>query len=328
MCCKVFNTAMNRTPPTGVLRQLRREVGFGCPFPGCRDAILTWHHFDPPWRREQHHRPEGMIALCQPHANAADRDLFSASRLRELKTSTHSVEEVKARFPWTATEFLIRLGGSYSGGESVPLAVGGKPIIHLSRDGNGLLALSAELRAPDGALLASIQENMFEADPAHIHDLVLDTAPTKVKIWIAKREIGLELSFRRITADELDTFLAEDHRRASHDIEALLPEEVRRFLAEYDPDQRRQNMATMLSGSNLPPTIREAAVSGDPTGTLIRAYAKRMADDEAKVAFLNFQKLHVYSNGRELIVVEGLKSGSVFVSHSASLYNRQGGFNL
>ena len=55
---------MNRTPPKKVIQTLRQEVGFGCPVPNCGNPYLEWHHFDPPWSIENHHRPEGMIALC------------------------------------------------------------------------------------------------------------------------------------------------------------------------------------------------------------------------------------------------------------------------
>ena len=121
-----------------------------------------------------------MIALCKDHAGAADGALFSKAQLREWKVSAAVAEDVKAHFPWAARDFLIRLGGCYSGGDSVPLLVGGEPIISLSRDASGLLLLSAELRSPDGSLLASVQENIFEADPVQIHDLTIDTAPKAV----------------------------------------------------------------------------------------------------------------------------------------------------
>lgn len=59
-------------------------------------------------------------------------------------------------------------------------------------NGQALLQLSCELRSPDGILLASVQENIFEADPTQLHDLILDTAPTHVKLWFSKRNIGRE----------------------------------------------------------------------------------------------------------------------------------------
>src|SRR5918912_315690 len=41
-----YNTlTVNRTPPAAVRRELRREVGFGCPVPDCGNPYLYWHHF-------------------------------------------------------------------------------------------------------------------------------------------------------------------------------------------------------------------------------------------------------------------------------------------
>lgn len=63
---------MARNPPKSVLAELRKEVGFGCPVEGCGNPYLTWHHFDPPWSERHHHEPQGIIALCPEHHNAAD----------------------------------------------------------------------------------------------------------------------------------------------------------------------------------------------------------------------------------------------------------------
>ena len=178
---------MTRTPPASVIRILRQEVGFGCPFPGCRNPILTWHHFAPAWHIEHHHRPEGMIALCKDHAAAADAGLFSNTHLEQLKKAGNSVESVQSKFPWAQQNFLIRLGGNYSGGESVPLLLGGEPVISLTRDVGGLLLLSLDLKLSDGTSIARIHENNFEVDPMQIYDLVLNTAPTSVKIWLSER---------------------------------------------------------------------------------------------------------------------------------------------
>src|SRR5690349_17637133 len=108
---------LDRTPPAGVRRTLRTEVGFGCPIADCRKPFLTWHHFDPPWRERQHHDPAGMIALCREHHDAAEK-LFSKDELRALKQAGLSVEDVKARFPWAKRSILVRLGGVYCGGTS------------------------------------------------------------------------------------------------------------------------------------------------------------------------------------------------------------------
>src|SRR5260370_32940636 len=74
-----------RDPYERVKSELRQEVGFCCPVNGCGSPYLTWHHFDPPWRIEHHHRPDGMIALCRPHADKADYLSFTDDQLRALK---------------------------------------------------------------------------------------------------------------------------------------------------------------------------------------------------------------------------------------------------
>ena len=292
---------MTSTPPTDVIRYLRQEVGFGCPFPNCRSPILTWHHFDPPWRLEQHHRPDGMIALCRLHADAADGGLFSNTQLKQWKKARNSIDSVKAKFPWAQRNFLIRLGGNYSGGESVPLALAGEPIISLTRDLTGPLLLSMSLRLPDGTLVASIDENSFTADPTQIYDLVVNTAPTAVKIWLSQRDVGMDLSFRRITLQELNEVLAQDRQRARKKVEELISPEMKRFLSANP----------MLSGGE----------NGDLNGPFIRSYAESQLDDEERVAFLDFKKLRVHSNGRELVVSDGI--GSTFF-YCASFGNARG----
>src|SRR5215207_2549038 len=102
---------MTRTPPVKVIRQLRQEVGFCCPVEGCGNPYLTWHHFDPPWRVEEHHRPEGMIALCAEHASKADHGAFTDDQLRELKRIGRSrATEARARFDWIRRRVLGIVG--------------------------------------------------------------------------------------------------------------------------------------------------------------------------------------------------------------------------
>jgi hypothetical protein len=77
---------MERTRPLAeIRRQLRGEVGFGCPVEGCGSPYLTWHHFDPPWREREHHDADGMFALCLQHHKEADSGAFSDSQLRSFK---------------------------------------------------------------------------------------------------------------------------------------------------------------------------------------------------------------------------------------------------
>ena len=66
---------------------------------GCGSPYLTWHHFDPPWRVQEHEEPEGIIALCQEHHKKADVGAFTDDQLRGLKAAGHErEEEVRGRF--------------------------------------------------------------------------------------------------------------------------------------------------------------------------------------------------------------------------------------
>jgi len=72
--------------------QLRKEVGFGCPAPkdtksalACGNPFLEYHHFDPPWHVEYHHKPEGMVALCSAHHKKADKGAFTKEQILRMK---------------------------------------------------------------------------------------------------------------------------------------------------------------------------------------------------------------------------------------------------
>lgn len=108
---------MNRKPPNKVIRQLRQEVGFCCPGlkesgEPCGSPLLTWHHFDPPWRERQHHDPAGMIALCSNcHGQA---DLLTKEQLRKIKDAGRErAATIAHRFAWRRRKLLVVLGGNF-----------------------------------------------------------------------------------------------------------------------------------------------------------------------------------------------------------------------
>jgi hypothetical protein len=105
---------VTRTPPAGIRRALRQEVGFHCPVDGCGNPYLTWHHFDPPWRVEHHHRVEGMIALCLDHAARADAGAFTNDQLRTLKREGRDrATAIRGRFDWMRRDLLAVVGGKF-----------------------------------------------------------------------------------------------------------------------------------------------------------------------------------------------------------------------
>ena len=96
--------------PTDIRRFLRKEVGYGCP--NCRNPILDYHHFDPPWSIGKVHRKEGMIALCPTCHRLADGNRWSSQQLQQFKS-----EQVRAPllspFGWDLSKAVIQFGDNF-----------------------------------------------------------------------------------------------------------------------------------------------------------------------------------------------------------------------
>jgi hypothetical protein len=155
-----------RNPPRDVLRQLRQEVGFCCPVQECGCPYLTWHHFDPPWRNEHHHRPEGMIALCRHHADEADHGAFTNAQLRALKrTGRQRAVEVRGRLDWMRRDLLTVLGGAFSYQDDLILTMGTQRCIWFNRDDDGYLLLNFKMPTLAGKTRATIEDNVWSVVP-------------------------------------------------------------------------------------------------------------------------------------------------------------------
>jgi hypothetical protein len=137
-------TDLPRKPPLSVLRELRREVGFGCPMPGCDSPYLYWHHFDPPWHERQHHDTAGMIALCAEHHAKADAGSFTREQLRGLKARS-GVPDVGGRFDWLRRDLVITVGSNFYFDTPCIFTYGSVPLIWFTRDIEGHLLLNLDL---------------------------------------------------------------------------------------------------------------------------------------------------------------------------------------
>jgi hypothetical protein len=163
---RLIRNPMTRTPPAEVRRQLRQEVGFSCPMEGCENPYLTWHHFDPPWRIENHHRPEGMIALCLDHAAKADAGAFTDDRLRTLKKQGGCrVKAIRGSFDWMRRDLLAVVGGSFYYQSSVIFQINNKPCIWFNRDAEGYLLLNFQMPSISGEARARIEDNGWIVPP-------------------------------------------------------------------------------------------------------------------------------------------------------------------
>lgn len=149
---------MNRTPPKAVRQALRREVGFGCPVLECGNPYLEWHHFDPPWHVEEHHNPEGMIALCAEHHRKADAGAYTREQLRKLKSVAHGhAAEVAGRFDWLRNRLLAVVGGNFYYETPVIFTFRDHPVIWFNRDVDGHLLLNL-------GMLSTVKEERLHLD--------------------------------------------------------------------------------------------------------------------------------------------------------------------
>lgn len=153
---------MNRNPPASVIKQLRAEVGFGCPVPGCGNPYLEWHHFDPPWKVEPHHNPDGMIALCAEHHKKADNGAYTNEQLAEFKSAKVDPALVRGQFDWRRNKLLAVVGGNYYYETLRVLVIDGYEVVSLTRDEDGYLLLSVKMVSLSSEVRLQMVENCWE----------------------------------------------------------------------------------------------------------------------------------------------------------------------
>jgi len=159
---------LSRTVPAPVRRLLRREVGFGCPVPDCRLPFLEYHHFDPEWHVEHHHRPDGLIPLCPTHHSQADA--FTREQLRNFKSTAKDRVVASGRFEWMRRELVGVVGGCLYHEVPVLVQFRGEPMVWFERDDDGHALLNVRMLTTVG----NEQERIRIED----NDFVVRGAPT------------------------------------------------------------------------------------------------------------------------------------------------------
>lgn len=307
---------MDRTPSLEVRRALRKEVGYGCPVPGCRSPYLTWHHFAPPWREREHHDPAGMIALCGEHHGFADGGVYSTGQLRALKKSSPSPEDVKVHLPWAKKNFLVRAGGEYRANSHCVLLLDDTPLIELTRDESGFLCLSFTLESQDGKQRVSVEENYLTFSEDRVFDFEISKNAKNVKIWDAKRSIGLELRFDRLTPAQLDQVLAKDEERCLERKKSLGLPALMVIGARLSDFTSVPGFSELLG--TLPKDVLEVIKPTDMDEVTIRNVIQKAArkdcmEDDGLIPFLNFFTMVTYYKGTRIEIREGINFEGGFV---------------
>jgi hypothetical protein len=152
---------LNRRPPIEVRRELRREVGFGCPVDGCGNPYLYWHHFDPPWRECEHHDPRGMIALCGEHHAKADAGAFTKEQLRAMKSNTAQAHEIRGKFDWMRQHLLGVVGGNFYFETHAPAIIHGMKPVSFGTDEAGHWLLDVNMLTTARQPRLQVTENFW-----------------------------------------------------------------------------------------------------------------------------------------------------------------------
>jgi hypothetical protein len=182
---------VTRTVPVKVLNILREEVGYHCPADKngeiCGSPYLTWHHFDPPWKQEKHHRPEGMIALCREHADKADNKSYTDDQLRLLKsTGSGRGLEVSGRFDWMRREMVALVGGNAYFGVDLLICMGTDPVVWFSTNGNGERMINFKMPTQPGVpQRAAMIDNFWRVDPKDASVFVCPPSGRTLKVVYA-----------------------------------------------------------------------------------------------------------------------------------------------
>lgn len=148
--------------PSEVKKELRSEVGFGCPVKGCGNPYLEYHHFDPPVNIKPHNDPKGMIALCAHHHKKADGGAYTVEQLHALKNDKANASLVKGNLDWLRRKLLAVVGGNFFYETLRIINIDGTDVISLIRDGDGYLRLSIKMMSREPEERIIIDKNSWE----------------------------------------------------------------------------------------------------------------------------------------------------------------------
>lgn len=157
---------LTRRPPANVRRELCNEVGFRCPVDDCGLPYLTFHHFDPPWRVENHHNASGMIALCSNHAAKADQGYYPDDYFRRLKADgSGRAKSVQGQFDYLRRDLMVVVGSNAFYNVDTMLQIDGRRAVFFKRDADGYLLLNFQVPGVDGHPRAWMEDNVWLVPP-------------------------------------------------------------------------------------------------------------------------------------------------------------------
>lgn len=152
---------LQRPPSPAVKKEIRQRCGFGCVI--CGAAIVTYEHFDPPFRDAQCHDPRGMTLLCGAHQLETSKGLLSKQTIAEANRDPFCkrVGYAKHLFDLGGKKPKIMMGGADVSDCGHRIAIDGETMLQiLAPDSqSSRWRLSCRLVKQDGSVMCKIVEN-------------------------------------------------------------------------------------------------------------------------------------------------------------------------
>ena len=145
----------------------------------------------------------------------ADSGIWTRKQLHEFKKQPATPTLIRKQFMWSERSVLYRLGGCYAAACATIVSIAGERILWHENSEEGRLLFSLDLRDVCGSSVLHLDQNCITFAPQLIHDLSISAGTQHLKLWMGKRDIGLELRLRHVSAQELREMLRQDEDDAT-----------------------------------------------------------------------------------------------------------------
>ncbi len=189
----------------GVKHAVRKRCGFGCIF--CGNAIIQYHHFDPPFADAELHDAKGITLLCGRCHDKVEKGLISSAAVvaSDANPRARKVGYAKDDFLFDTRDPRVRLAST----EFIcqyPIVYGKEAIIGFEppEDPGSPLRLQANLAGPTGEKILEIVDNEWRAG-SDLFDLIVTA--NRLEIRQSDHAVILGMSFssdRGLTIDTLN----------------------------------------------------------------------------------------------------------------------------
>jgi hypothetical protein len=144
--------------PEPIKRVLRQSAGFGCCV--CGHPFVEYHHIQP-YSAAPHHDPAQMMVLCPNHHHEATVGAFPVESQFQAKARPYNVVRgfADGLLKIDARELAVEVGTNYFVGAGLKLLVDSEPLLALTSDRDGRLALSVTLYDESDNLLLLLDKN-------------------------------------------------------------------------------------------------------------------------------------------------------------------------